>query len=83
MEDLPLYEIGKYKPELEKTLRDGAFEKSKDKDGYFCCALCGTKNRSKIYFQVDHIIPMNNGGKSVSDNLQILCRQCNGTKGDK
>ena len=83
LEDLPLYEIGKYKPELEKSLRDGAFEKSKDKDGYFCCALCGRKNRSKIYFQVDHIIPMNNGGKSVSDNLQILCRQCNGTKGDK
>ena len=83
LEDLPLYEIGKYKPELEKSLRDGAFEKSRDKDGYFCCALCGTKNRSKIYFQVDHIIPMNNGGKSVSDNLQILCRQFNGTKGDK
>ncbi|MCI8962168.1 MAG: HNH endonuclease [Eubacterium sp.] len=25
----------------------------------------------------------NKGGKTVPENLQILCRQCNGMKGDK
>ena len=41
------------------------------------------KNRFRACFHVDHIIPMNQGGKSVPENLQILCRQCNGIKGDQ
>ena len=83
LEDLPLHEIGKINPTLEKDLRDQAFEKSKDANGNYRCACCGAADKSRIYFQVDHIIPMNNGGKSVAENLQILCRQCNGTKGDQ
>lgn len=83
LEDLPLHEIGKINPALEKSLRDQAFEKAKDATGNYRCACCGVTDKSRIYFQVDHIIPMNNGGKSVADNLQILCRQCNGTKGDR
>lgn len=83
LEDLPLHEIGKINPALEKELRDQAFEKAKDADGNYRCACCGVADKSRIYFQVDHIVPMNNGGKSVVENLQILCRQCNGTKGDQ
>ena len=83
LEDLPLHEIGKINPALEKSLRDQAFEKAKDANGNYRCACCGVTDKSRIYFQVDHIVPMNNGGKSIADNLQILCRQCNGTKGDQ
>ena len=83
LEDLSLYEIGKINPTLEKSLRNQAFEKAKDINGNYHCACCGVADKSRIYFQVDHIIPMNNGGKSVAENLQILCRKCNGTKGDK
>lgn len=83
LEDLPLYEIGKINPTLEKSLRDEAFEKAKDEDGNYHCACCGVADKSRIYFQVDHIVPMNKGGKSVVENLQILCHQCNGTKGDQ
>lgn len=83
LEDLPLNKIGKVNPELEKELRNEAFEKSKNEHGEYCCANCGTTGKSRVYFQVDHIIPMNRGGKSVPENLQILCRQCNGEKGDK
>ena len=83
LEDLPLYEIGKINPILEKSLRDEAFEKAKDEDGNYHCACCGVADKSRIYFQVDHIVPMNKGVKSVVENLQILCRQCNGTKGDQ
>ena len=46
------------------------------------CAYCGCVLEYKD-MQVDHIIPMNAGGKSVAENLQILCRQCNGVKGDR
>lgn len=83
LEDLPLNEIGKINPELEKSLRDQAFKKAKNVDGAYCCARCGKTDSSKIYFQVDHIIPRNQGGKSIPGNLQILCRTCNGLKGDK
>ncbi len=83
LEDLPLYEIGQVNPEKEKKLRDGAFEKSRGKDGLYHCACCGTVDSSRIFFQVDHIVPVNKGGKSVPENLQILCRKCNGGKGDK
>lgn len=83
LEDLPLYEIGQVNPEREKELRDGAFEKARDKDGLYRCACCGVTDSSRIFFQVDHIVPMNKGGKSIPENLQILCRKCNGSKGDK
>lgn len=83
LEDLPLFEIGKINPELEKNLRNSAFEKSKDTDGKYTCAYCGKSRTDRIFFQVDHIKPISKGGKTVPENLQILCRQCNGMKGDK
>ena len=83
LEDLPLYEIGKINPELEKKLRDKAFEKSKNEKDEYQCACCGRTGTSRVAFQVDHIVPMNAGGKTVPENLQILCRQCNGEKSDR
>ncbi len=83
LEDLPLYEIREINPELEKKLRDEAFGKSKNEYGEYLCAVCGRKGRSRVYFHVDHIVPMNKGGKSVGENLQILCRSCNSKKSDK
>lgn len=80
--DLSLYEIGKRNPDYEKLLRDGAFEAAKTKDGKYRCAICGLQANSRIPFQVDHIIPMNKGGKTVPENLQILCRGCNARKSD-
>lgn len=83
LESLPLHEIGKIRPDLEKMLRDSTFEKYTDSEGNYYCACCGFKDRTRSPFQVDHIIAMNNGGKSVVENLQILCRSCNYRKSDK
>ena len=83
LESLPLHEIGKIRPDLEKMLRDSTFEKYTDSEGNYYCACCGFKDRTRSPFQVDHIIAMNNGGKSVVENLQILCRSCNSRKSDK
>ena len=82
LEDMSLYDIGRVAPEYEKQLRDGAFAKAKAADGMYACAICGKKYPNRIMLQVDHIIPMNKGGKTIPDNLQILCRICNGKKGD-
>lgn len=83
LEDLPLCQIGEVAPEMEKKLRDGIFAKSRNAAGEYQCACCKATDRSRVFFQVDHIIPINKGGKSVPENLQILCRKCNGSKGDR
>jgi hypothetical protein len=41
------------------------------------CLRCGTKTDLTI----DHIKPVRLGGASTIDNLQVLCRSCNSTKG--
>jgi diadenosine tetraphosphate (Ap4A) HIT family hydrolase len=46
------------------------------------CALCGvTKKQATLH--VDHIIPRSRGGKNTSENLQILCWECNCSKTNK
>ncbi|MCM1130583.1 MAG: HNH endonuclease [Roseburia sp.] len=50
------------------------------RDGYRCCK-CGKSNRNDL--EIDHIIPIAKGGKSVYENLQTLCHSCNVKKGDK
>lgn len=46
------------------------------------CALCG-KNCELREMQADHILPWSRGGKTVIDNLQMLCAECNCRKSDK
>ena len=44
------------------------------------------ENRHHSYrctFEIDHIIPESKGGKTTLDNLQLLCRHCNRSKGAK
>ena len=32
----------------------------------------------EVGLQIDHIIPVSEGGKTVPSNLQVLCSKCNG-----
>ena len=51
--------------------------------GEICCAICGTKLLSIKECHFDHITPFAKGGKSVAENCQILCVNCNLKKNDK
>lgn len=46
------------------------------------CALCGIKAKDRM-LDVDHIIPRSRGGKTIGENLQVLCAKCNRAKGNK
>ena len=46
------------------------------------CVVCG-KLTDYDQTEADHITPFAEGGKTVADNCQILCRKCNRTKSDK
>lgn len=46
------------------------------------CAKCGKPFDIK-QMQGDHVIPWSQGGKTVYDNLQMLCKECNARKSNK
>lgn len=49
----------------------------------YTCQICGKYMPDEVGLQIDHIIPINKGGKSVKSNLQVLCSKCNGSKSNK
>ena len=49
-----------------------------------CCEYCTSLARySMSPFAVDHIAPKSRGGKTMLDNLALVCQGCNGAKYNK
>lgn len=46
------------------------------------CSYCDKILRSKL-MHVDHIFPINKGGKHSAENIQLACKNCNSQKSDK
>lgn len=82
IQDLPLEEIRRRFPAIGEKLRNAVFEKFQDAEGYFFSAGSGCRSKNRLDFQIDHIRPISQGGKTTLDNLQLLTRQENGAKGD-
>ena len=57
-------------------------QRIKDRDNYIC-QLCGKEMFDEVGLQIDHIVPISKGGKSVESNLRVLCDKCNSRKGAK
>lgn len=55
-----------------------------ERDNY-TCRYCGNSvyKEPNLLLEVDHIIPVSKGGKTVVDNLQTLCWKCNKQKSNK
>lgn len=45
-----------------------------------CCEYCQTQRMIVMYLEVDHIVPLRAGGKTVLENLCLTCRVCNSFK---
>jgi hypothetical protein len=56
---------------IPDTVRDEVLER----DGHKCKWCSSGEN-----LEIDHIVPVSQGGESVADNLQVLCRSCNRKK---
>jgi len=54
-------------------------ERVKSRDHYRC--LCCRYDKQRRQLQVDHISPSYHGGNNHFDNLQTLCKTCNGPEG--
>ena len=46
------------------------------KSDNFRCRLCGTDAKATT-LEIDHIVPVVNGGKNERENLRTLCKACN------
>lgn len=55
-----------------------------ERDNY-TCRYCGNSiyKEPNLLLEVDHIIPVSKGGKTVVNNLQTLCWKCNKQKSNK
>jgi 5-methylcytosine-specific restriction endonuclease McrA len=57
---------------IPKAIRAEVFER----DDYGC-VLCGAED----FLTLDHVFPWSQGGEDTADNLRVLCRRCNSSKG--
>jgi len=68
--------------EQRKLMTRELREKIMIRDNY-TCQLCGKYMPDEVGLQIDHIVSIKKGGKSVESNLQVLCDKCNGHKSSK
>lgn len=71
----PQKKIGAFKKEkVPGNMRWSIWERDN-----FTCKQCGSRRDLTI----DHILAEANGGPTILDNLQTLCRRCNSRKGSR
>lgn len=89
MEDDEVKKSGIYRYVLSGDLRDlsfRTFDKKQKREAYErqggICALCG-KHFELEDMEADHITPWKEGGTTIAENCQMLCRECNRRKSSK
>jgi superfamily II DNA or RNA helicase len=81
LEKMSMQEIREINPVYWKWLSDAVYKKHTDQDGFYVSASKDYKSKNKLDFQIDHIVSRHNGGLTKLDNLQLLTRKENATKG--
>lgn len=69
-----------------RAFSDAQKRRAYEKQGHKCpCCVKNGIDTEYAYedMQGDHIIPWSQGGRTVDDNLQMLCQKCNNDKGNQ
>ena len=78
--------IQQYKKDTEPSQRDRMTPALRsailERDKFTCCD-CGRNAYDGVKVDVDHIVPVSKGGKTIKSNLQALCEECKLAKRDK
>jgi hypothetical protein len=64
---------------IDTVLTDAERDQIKKRDGYTC--QCCFRSGRGVILEIDHIIPVFQGGKANVENSQTLCKECNMKKG--
>lgn len=87
-EDMDMGTLKKYFPEYYEELREYVFQNAYDVESGKYVAARPSENGEyyssphKKVFEIDHIIPISKGGKTVKSNLQLLYYKDNRKKGN-
>lgn len=74
-----VYDPDKVKSKVRKQFTTEQKKAIFKRDNY-TCQKCGVSKNNRASLAADHIVPIDNGGKSVVDNGQTLCVKCNNRK---
>lgn len=75
--------LKKYHSKKQRSLMTSSLRNQiKLRDNY-TCQVCGKQMLDEVGLQIDHIVPISKGGKTVKSNLQVLCSKCNSSKYNK
>ena len=75
--------LSKYNSNSQRKLMTKELKEMIAQRDNYTCQICGKYMPDGIGLHIDHIIPISKGGKSVPNNLQVLCSKCNGAKSNK
>ena len=82
IEEAKMIEVNKLLMQRERLIMSDSLRFQVLKRDNYTCQICGKQAKDGVQLEVDHIIPIAKGGKTVIDNLQTLCKQCNRGKRD-
>jgi hypothetical protein len=63
---------GRSRPGIAEQVRIDVWRRDGGK-----CARCGSREK----LEYDHIVPLSQGGSNTARNIELLCEQCNRSKG--
>lgn len=72
-----------YRSQDQRKLMTRALRKQIMERDDYTCQICGKYMPDEIGLQIDHIVPVSRGGKTIPSNLRVLCSKCNAKKGNK
>lgn len=75
--------LNKYHQSNQRSLMTPELKEYIKRRDNYTCQQCGRYMPDSFGLEIDHIIPVSKGGKSIADNLQVLCSECNRRKSDK
>ena len=75
--------LNEYKSKGQRKLMTQELRRKVIERDNYTCQNCGKYMPDEVGLQIDHIVPISKGGKSVFSNLQVLCSKCNGSKSNK
>lgn len=88
-EDMDMGTLKKYFPEYYEELREYIYQNAYDAESGKYVAAKPSENGEyyssphRKLFEIDHIIPISKGGKTIKENLQLLYYKDNRRKGNK
>ena len=75
--------LKKYHSKKQRNLMTRELRQKIMRRDNYTCQMCGKYMPDEVGLQVDHIVPISKGGRTVASNLRVLCSKCNGSKHDK